>query len=104
MATIFTLHVGFADSYGNDECAALNRSLLFSCINTIEFDGYTIVDTVGCYQGFQEPGANVIFIALGNREASELLIKVRALASLYKAEASQSEVWLTYRTETLEVL
>ena len=104
MATIFTLHVGFADSYGNDGNAILNRSILFSCINTIEFDGYTVVDTVGCYQGLQESGANVIFIGIGIRETSELLLKVRALANLYKAEASQSEVWLTCRTETLDIL
>jgi hypothetical protein len=104
MATIFTLHVGFADSYGNHDCVELNRSLLFSCINTIGFDGYTIIDSVGCYQGNQEPSANVIFIAIGNHETSELLPRVRALASLYKAEANQSEVLLTYRKETLEVL
>lgn len=104
MATIFTLHVGFADANGNDRHAAHNRGFLFDALNHLDFSGYTVLDGIGWYQGKREPGASVVFIAQTPREAVELEHQVRKAGELYKKLAEQEEVWLTIRHEELEVI
>lgn len=104
MAIVYTLHVGFSDAFGNDQHAAANRVHLFHILDSGGFDGYTVLDSTGCYQGKQEPGANVVFIAKDSFEAAELRSKVRKAAELYKELTLQEEVWLTTRQENLEII
>lgn len=108
MAIIFTLHVGFSDANGDCTNALDNRGLLFTALNAVGFDGYTVLDGVGCYNGKHEPGASVIFIFPEGRHSHDDLIefrdKVKEAGRLYKELAKQAEVWLTQRDETLEIL
>lgn len=104
MATVYTLHVGFSDAFGNDQHAAANRACLLNVLDLGRFDGYTVLDTLGCYQGKQEPGANVVFIARDSFEATQLKAKIRQAAELYKELTLQEEVWLTTREENLEII
>lgn len=104
MATVYTLHVGFSDAFGNDQHAAANRVRLFHVLDSGDFDGYTVLDSIGCYQGKQEPGANVVFIARDSFEATQLRAKVKRAAELYKELTLQEEVWLTTREEDLEII
>ena len=104
MATVYTLHVGFSDAFGNDQHAAANRVRLFHVLDSGDFDGYTVLDSLGCYQGKQEPGANVVFIAKDSLEATELEPKIRQAAELYKELTLQEEVWLTARQEILDII
>lgn len=104
MAIIFTLHVGFADANGDCTNATENKGLLFTALNSAGLDGYTVLDGVGCYNGKHEPGASVVVIALDSFHAQSIRQKVREAALRYKDLASQAEVWLTQREETLEIL
>lgn len=104
MATVYTLHVGFSDAFGNDQHAAANRVRLFHVLDSGNFDGYTVLDSTGCYQGNREPGANVVFIARSDNEAAILEPKIREAAKLYKKLANQEEVWLTARQEILDII
>lgn len=107
MAVIFTLHVGFADANGDATNALDNRGFLFTALNTVGFDGYTVLDNVGLYNGKHEPGATVIFILPYWRDFNDVIefrSKVTEAARLYKDLAGQTEVWLTRRDEELEIL
>lgn len=104
MVTVYTLHVGFSDAFGNDHHAAANKVRLFHVLDSGDFDGYTVLESTGCYRGKKEPGANVIFIAQDNNEAAVLEPRIRRAAALYKELTLQEEVWLTARQEILEII
>lgn len=107
MAIIYTLHVGFADANGDCANALDNRGLLFTALNSVGFDGYTVLDGTGCYNGKHEPGASVVFILQDYGDYNDVIrfhSKVKEAGRLYKELAKQAEVWLTIRDESLEVL
>lgn len=104
MATVFTLHVGFADANGDCTNALDNRGLLFTALNSVGLDGYTVLEGIGCYNGKHEPGASVIVIALDSFHAQSVRRRIVEAALRYKDLASQAEVWLTQREESLESL
>lgn len=105
MAVVFTIYAGLGTP-GDDspDRPARNRAVLLDLLKHCHPDGFTVVDGIGCWEGIEEPGASVIFIAPVDENADALEERVCDTAQAYKIAAEQQEVWITRRREILAVL
>lgn len=100
MATVFTIYAGLNGPFGEEQ----NRVILMLILSECGIDGYTLSEGVGVYGGKSEPSAIVTLIAPRDCDAADLAEHVVEVATAYKKEAKQEEVWVTRRQEELLIV
>lgn len=103
---VFTVFAGHADRHGNcdDHVVAANRIILYDLVDRIlGKHGATVIDGRGFYRGRHEPGSSIIVIS-PQKDRQHVATLVYRLASDYRNEADQQEVWVTIREEKLEII
>lgn len=101
MAIVFTAYIGFN---GPHALPSSNRVTLFELLADSGLDGYTAYRADGFYQGSAEPSAVVVVIARTEDEAVTQGTALLEVCHRYKELTGQQEVWVTRRTEELQVL
>lgn len=101
MAIVFNAYVGLN---GPHALPSGNRTTLFRLLGDSNLDGYTVCRADGFYQGIDEPSAVITVICQTEGEAVIYGSILRDVCKQYKELAGQEEVWITRRTEGLEVL
>lgn len=103
---VFTVFAGHADRHGNcdDHVVAANRIILYDLVDRIlGKHGATIIDGRGFYRGRHEPGSSIIVIS-SQKNREQVAKLVYKLASSYRNDADQQEVWVTVREEELAII
>lgn len=99
----FTIYIGFASRDGDSslEFSEPNRQILNDLVDRhLGEHGATVINGSNFFGGHPEPGAVVIVIAAEDaRDRVELA--VGRMASSYREQADQLEVWVTTREEDL---
>jgi len=104
MAVTHTAFFGFSDANGNDHCVLRNRATLLDLLHSSALANYTLVETIGAYQGNREAGVAVIVVSLDSREPNFDLNELTKVARLYKVKAEQDSVLITSRNEEAQLI
>ena len=103
---VFTMFAGHANRHGNSDphIVAANRVILYDLVDLILGQhGATVIDGHGFYRGSHEPGSSIIVIS-SQKNREQVAKLVYKLASSYRNDADQQEVWVTVREEELAII
>lgn len=100
MATVFTIYAGFNGPLGQER----NREILYKILSECGVNGYTVVEGFGMYNGEPEACAMVTLIAPRDSLRDDLAEHLAEVATRYKDQAQQEEVWITRRQEDLLIV
>lgn len=103
---VFTIYAGFATQDGDTSSKFVepNRQALNDLVDFYLGEyGATIVDGRGFFGGHPEPGASVIVITPEDTR-DKVAKAIYSVASCYREEAEQLEVWVTTREEELDII
>jgi len=106
MAIVYTMIIGFGDAEGTIKNIHRNRAILFQLLNENHPEGFTFHESLGCFQGNEEPSAAVVFITENLDETKTVAFRANLFrtAQEYRVAAQQKEVWITRREEDLKII
>lgn len=106
MAIVYTMIVGFGDAEGTTNNVHRNKAILLQLLHENHPDGFTFYESIGCFQGNEEPSATVVFITENLNETETVAFRANLFrtAQEYKVAAQQKEVWITRREEDLKII